>query len=64
MADLKTDAWAREAVRRAVRSAARALVAKLDREARDLARWLQKTNDLETPLGERKASEWKKPDDS
>lgn len=45
MADTKADAWARDAVRRAVRSAARSIVAKLDREARDLARWLQKTND-------------------
>ncbi len=45
MADTKADAWARDAVRRAVRSAARSIVAKLDRDARDLARWLQKTND-------------------
>ncbi len=45
--------WARDAVRRLIRTEVRKLVIIRDRQSRAFAEWLRKTNDPAAPLGER-----------
>jgi hypothetical protein len=52
--------WARAAVRRLIRTETRKLAARLDRESRELERWLRKTNDPDEPLGYRPPIDWSK----